>query len=191
MESLSDDQLLTASARDLAAFATFYLRYERAMLTYFLRRTGDAELSADLTAEVFAAAMLGCQRYRPGGAPAAAWLFGIAHNKLADSMRRGRVQDAARRRLRMAPVVWHLSRLRVCVRRRAVERQHERREQLSGAPDRPAPRPAAGRCGSGSLDVVCPAPAGRNVDRDPNHSSRRLPLTARRLRGTRYPRPRW
>ncbi len=42
---------------DPGAFAAFYRRYERAMLAYFQRRTHDAELAADLTAEVFAAAL--------------------------------------------------------------------------------------------------------------------------------------
>jgi RNA polymerase sigma-70 factor (ECF subfamily) len=105
MQLATDDQLLVAADRDGAAFTAFYLRYERAMLAFFLRRTHDAELAADLTAEVFAAVLLACRRYRPGGAPASAWLFGIAQNKLADSRRRGRVQDEARRRLRMAPLV--------------------------------------------------------------------------------------
>jgi RNA polymerase sigma-70 factor (ECF subfamily) len=105
MELASDDELLTAADRDEASFTAFYLRYERAMLAFFLRRTHDAELAADLTAEVFAAVLLACRRYRPGAAPASAWLFAIAQNKLADSRRRGRVQDEARRRLRMAPLV--------------------------------------------------------------------------------------
>ncbi len=104
METWGDDELLSAAARDGAAFTAFYRRYERAMLAFFLRRTGDAELAADLTAEVFAAVLLACRRYRPGDAPAAAWLFGIARHKLVDSRRRGQVDDAARRRLRMAPV---------------------------------------------------------------------------------------
>lgn len=43
-------------------------------------------------------------RYRPGQAPAQAWLFAIAQHKLANSRRRGRVEDRARRRLGMAPV---------------------------------------------------------------------------------------
>jgi len=105
VDTWSDDQLLTAAARDRAAFTAFYRRYERAMLGFFLRRTGDAELAADLTAEVFAAVLLAAGRFRSGGAPASAWLFGIARNKLTDSRRRGRVEDAARRRLGMAPVV--------------------------------------------------------------------------------------
>ncbi|HET6865314.1 MAG TPA: RNA polymerase sigma factor [Solirubrobacteraceae bacterium] len=104
MDVGSDDDLLAAADRDGAAYTAFYLRYERAMLAFFLRGTHDAELAADLTAEVFAAVLLACRRYRPGAAPASAWLFAIAQNKLADSRRRGRVEDAARRRLGMAPL---------------------------------------------------------------------------------------
>ena len=103
--SESDDRLLRAAAHDADAFAAFYTRYESAVLVFFLRRTKDAELAADLTAEVFAAALSACVRYRSGEAPASAWLFGIAQHKLARSRRRGAVEDRARRRLGMQPVV--------------------------------------------------------------------------------------
>jgi RNA polymerase sigma factor (sigma-70 family) len=104
-ESESDEHVLAAAARDPVAFATFYRRYERSMLAFFVRRTGDPELAADLTAEVFAAALQACGRYRVGEAPASAWLFGIAQHKLAKSRRRGVVEDRARRRLGMAPLI--------------------------------------------------------------------------------------
>jgi RNA polymerase sigma factor (sigma-70 family) len=103
-ESQSDDRVLLAAANDPSAFATFYRRYERFVLAFFLRRTGDPELAADLTAEVFAAALAAAGRYRPGRAPATAWLFGIAQHTLAKSRRRGVVEDRARRRLGMAPI---------------------------------------------------------------------------------------
>lgn len=103
-ESESDDRILTAAALDAGAFAAFYRRYEAAVLAFFRRRTGDAELAADLTAEVFAAALAGCGRYRPGESPASAWLFGIAQHKLDKSRRRGVVEDRARRRLAMTPI---------------------------------------------------------------------------------------
>jgi RNA polymerase sigma-70 factor (ECF subfamily) len=103
-ESQSDDRVLAAAAVDPAAFSAFYRRYEGPMLAYFLRRTGDPELAADLTAEVFAAALAACRRYRPGRAPASAWLFGIAQHKLAKSRRYGVVEDRARRRLGMSPI---------------------------------------------------------------------------------------
>jgi RNA polymerase sigma-70 factor (ECF subfamily) len=104
-ESASDDDLLMATPGSDGAFSVFYRRYERAMLVFFLRRVGEPELAADLTAEVFAAALASCSRYRRGDAPASAWLFAIAQHKLAKSRRRGRVEDVARRRLGMAPVV--------------------------------------------------------------------------------------
>jgi len=100
-----DDELLTRFADgDPEAFVAFYRRHLAAVLGFFLRRTGDRELTADLTAEVFAAALLAAERYRPGERPALAWLYGIAAHKLADSRRRGSVEDEARRRLALEPL---------------------------------------------------------------------------------------
>lgn len=96
---LSDDQLLGATADQPEAFGVFYERHVRAVLAYATRETGDTEAALDLTAEVFAAALVASRRYRPGEAPAKAWLFGIAHNQ-AVSLHRRRVRaDAARRKL--------------------------------------------------------------------------------------------
>lgn len=64
-----------------------------------MRRTGDPELAADLTAEVFAAAMISATRYEPRHPSAEAWLTGIARNVLGHSVRRGRVDARARRQL--------------------------------------------------------------------------------------------
>lgn len=105
---------------DEEAFVAFYRRHLPAMLGFFLRRTGDRELTADLTAEVFAAALIAAERYRPGERPALAWLYGIAAHKLADSRRRGRVEDGARRRLALEPLT-------------ADDEDLARVEQLAGA----------------------------------------------------------
>jgi DNA-directed RNA polymerase specialized sigma24 family protein len=83
-----DDDLLRRSSREPGAFGAFYERHERLVLGYFVRRTRNAELAADLAAETFAAALLSARRYRPGAAPASAWLLGIARNVLAGSARR-------------------------------------------------------------------------------------------------------
>jgi RNA polymerase sigma factor (sigma-70 family) len=96
--------LLAATARDPSAFAVFYLRHEERVLAWLLRRTGRADLSADLCAEVFAAALSSAHRFRDNGPPADAWLFGIARNVLGASLRRGRVEARARVRLGMAPI---------------------------------------------------------------------------------------
>jgi RNA polymerase sigma factor (sigma-70 family) len=105
LESAPDEELLALSGRQPEAFGVFYRRHENAMLVFFLRRTGDAETAADLAAEVFAAALSAADRFRPARAPAAAWLYAIANHKLASSWRRGRVEDRARRRLHMEPMV--------------------------------------------------------------------------------------
>lgn len=100
-----DDELLRCFAGgDPEAFVAFYRRHLGPVLGFFLRRTGDPELAADLTAEVFAAALIAAARYRPGERPALAWLYGIAAHKLADSRRRGRIEDRARRALAMEPL---------------------------------------------------------------------------------------
>jgi RNA polymerase sigma factor (sigma-70 family) len=95
----TDEQLLVA--RDAASFELFYVRHVDAMLGFFARRTFDAEMAADLCAETFAAALASRHRFRPGGPPATAWLFGIGAKKLADAQRRGYADMRARRRLGM------------------------------------------------------------------------------------------
>ena len=97
--SQTDAELLGATRTDSEAFAAFYDRYEAAVIAYFARRVRDPELAADLTAEVFAAALVGVARYRPFQPSAAGWLFAIAHNTLSNSLRRQRVEAFARIRL--------------------------------------------------------------------------------------------
>jgi RNA polymerase sigma factor (sigma-70 family) len=101
LDDLDDAALLAALATAPEAYAALYRRYERPLLGYLVRRTRVPELAADLAAETFAAAL---ESLRRGAGPRdgdafAAWLFGIARNKLADSVRRGRVEEGARRRL--------------------------------------------------------------------------------------------
>jgi RNA polymerase sigma factor (sigma-70 family) len=100
--SCSDAELLAATGSDRQAFACFYDRYEGAVVGYLMRRTRDVDRTADLVSETFAAALAGAARYRPGGPTAAAWLFAIAHNMLLKSVRGGRVQEEARRRIGIA-----------------------------------------------------------------------------------------
>jgi RNA polymerase sigma factor (sigma-70 family) len=90
-------------AGDDAAFSVFYRRHLGAVIAFLYRRLGDRELAFDLAAETFAAVVVGAGSYEPTG-PAAAWLYGIARNKLRESLRRHRVEQAARRRLRMEPI---------------------------------------------------------------------------------------
>jgi len=99
LTSLSDDALLDLTRRDPEAFGVFYERHVRAVLAFLRSRGLDTEASLDLTAEVFAAALVASRRYRPGEAPARAWLLGIARNKLAAARRHEAVELSARRKL--------------------------------------------------------------------------------------------
>lgn len=103
----TDGDLLAAVGRgDGQAFAAFYRRHLPVIVGFLLRETGDREVTADLTAEVFAAVFLVAQRFRARGAGSARpWVLGIAKNKLRESRRRGRVEDRARRRLGFEPEV--------------------------------------------------------------------------------------
>jgi RNA polymerase sigma factor (sigma-70 family) len=97
--SRSDEDLL--SAADARSFEEFYVRHVDMVLGYFARRTGDAELAADLASETFAAALAGRRRYRPRKGAAVAWLFGIAGRKLADAQRKGYAERRMCRKLGM------------------------------------------------------------------------------------------
>jgi DNA-directed RNA polymerase specialized sigma24 family protein len=92
----SDDELLLRVAMgDDDAFAHFYRRHLDGVLAFLRRRVAQPELAFDLAAETFAAVILAAPDRRGDGEPAA-WLYGIARNKLRESLRRGRVEDAAR-----------------------------------------------------------------------------------------------
>lgn len=79
-----------------------YERDARRLLTWFTRRTTDAQLAVDLVAETYARAFASRRRFR--GDPAdpdavAAWTWGIARNVLHDALRRGGAERRAIRRL--------------------------------------------------------------------------------------------
>lgn len=103
---LSDDELLALTAEQPEAFGEFYERHVRAVLGYVRHEGVNTDEALDLTAEVFAAALVASRRYRPGEAPARAWLLGIARNKLAHGRRRAATATAARRKLGMARLTY-------------------------------------------------------------------------------------
>jgi RNA polymerase sigma-70 factor (ECF subfamily) len=104
VQSDEADVLRRIARGDDDAFSVFYRQHLDAVVAFFHRRVGDRELAFDLTAETFAAVVMSAGSYA-GDAPPVAWLFGIARNKLRESLRRERVADAARRRLGMEPIV--------------------------------------------------------------------------------------
>jgi RNA polymerase sigma factor (sigma-70 family) len=104
-ERWSDRELLQAIAeRDGEACAVFYRRHLARTVAFLMRETRDPEVTADITAEVFAAVIVAAGRYRPDTESAGGWVIGIARNTLGASRRRGRVADRARRRLEIEPI---------------------------------------------------------------------------------------
>ena len=73
---------------DPDAFEAFYREHLGRVQRFIARRIGDPHLAADLTAEVFLAAIDNASRYRPDRGSPAAWLLGIARNVLATEFRR-------------------------------------------------------------------------------------------------------
>jgi RNA polymerase sigma factor (sigma-70 family) len=101
---VSDEELLAAlAAGDDAAFAVFYRRHLNPVVAFLRARVHAPEQAFDLAAETFAVVASQSATFR-GEGPAAAWLYGIARNLLRDSLRRGRIEAAARSRLGVVPI---------------------------------------------------------------------------------------
>jgi RNA polymerase sigma factor (sigma-70 family) len=103
---LSDAALLGLAADgDADAYSEFYVRHRGSVVAFLRARTGRSETAADLLAETFVAAL---ESLRSGGQvppSPVGWVMTIARNKLIDSWRRGRVEDEARRRLGLEPLI--------------------------------------------------------------------------------------
>jgi RNA polymerase sigma factor (sigma-70 family) len=83
---------------DPAAFEAFYRVHVEAVERFVVRRVPDPDRAADLTAEVFLAAIESADGYRSSRGAPVAWLYGVARNVLAaDRRRQGRELDAANR----------------------------------------------------------------------------------------------
>ncbi len=95
--------MLHAPPSDPQSFETFYRRHFRSVVSFFYRRTANAQLAADLTSETFAEALHARRKFH-GEASAAAWLMAIAHHELARALRKGRAEERARRRIGVPPI---------------------------------------------------------------------------------------
>jgi RNA polymerase sigma-70 factor (ECF subfamily) len=80
--------------------SSLYRQHAQSVLAYFARRTFDPEIAVDLMAETFASAFEDRLSFRGhGDEQALAWIYGIAHHRLAAFFRRGQVEKRALRRL--------------------------------------------------------------------------------------------
>lgn len=106
MERRPDTELLAAAVSgDGDAFGAFYRRHAKPVAAFHLARVRDGQDAADLTAETFAAALEAVDRFDPARGEAVAWLFGIARNRLLTAMRKGAVEQRARRRMGLERLV--------------------------------------------------------------------------------------
>ncbi len=73
---------------DPELFEVFYREHVEDVQRFVARRVGDRERAADLTAEIFLAAIEAAHRYRPRRGTPKAWLYGIARALVANDHRR-------------------------------------------------------------------------------------------------------
>jgi RNA polymerase sigma-70 factor (ECF subfamily) len=92
-------------ATDPDAFEDFYREHIEGVQRSIARRVGDPHLAADLTAEVFLAAIDSAAKYRPDRGVPGAWLAGIARNVVAAETRRQARDRATVRRLAGRPLL--------------------------------------------------------------------------------------
>ena len=74
--------------RDPDAFEVFYREHVERVQRFVARRVDDPHLVADLTAEVFLAAIASADRYKPSRGTPTGWLYGVAQNVVSADRRR-------------------------------------------------------------------------------------------------------
>ncbi len=103
----SDEEAITESPDDRAAFTELFERHFDDVYRYLAFRVGEV-MAEDLAAETFARAFAGRRRFEPDRGSVRAWLFGIARNLIRDHRRDERremetVRRASAEPLRHAP----------------------------------------------------------------------------------------
>jgi RNA polymerase sigma-70 factor (ECF subfamily) len=88
-----------AIARDPDALEDFYREYIEAIQRFVARRVADPYRAADLTADIFLAAIDSASGYQADRAAPIAWLYGIARNVIAGERRRSAREARSRRRV--------------------------------------------------------------------------------------------
>ena len=81
-------------------FEAFYREHVEDLQRFVARRVGDRERAADLTAEIFLAAIGSAHRYRQRSGTPKAWLYGIARTLVANDHRRRDRERAREERFR-------------------------------------------------------------------------------------------
>ena len=88
----------TGSPAKPDALEAFYRDHVEAVQRFVARRVSDPHLAADLTADVFLAAVDSAASYDSSRGPVVAWLYGVGRNAIAaEARRRARELHAVRR----------------------------------------------------------------------------------------------
>lgn len=87
------DWIAEIAAGDRGAFEALFRAYERRLFRFFARLLRDEEAAAELTTDVMVEVWKGAGRFR-GTAKPSTWIFGIAHHKAMDALRRRRFPQA-------------------------------------------------------------------------------------------------
>jgi RNA polymerase sigma factor (sigma-70 family) len=90
---------VSAIGHDPDAFEAFYREHLVAVERFVARRVSDVHLAADLTADIFLAAIDACAGYRADQGRPVAWLMGISRNVVAGELRRRQRELHAVRRI--------------------------------------------------------------------------------------------
>jgi RNA polymerase sigma factor (sigma-70 family) len=85
---MSSENAVAAIGFDPDAFEEFYREHVEAVQRMVARRIDDPHLAADLTSDVFLAAIESAESYRPALGPPRAWLVGVTRNVVAMQLRR-------------------------------------------------------------------------------------------------------
>jgi RNA polymerase sigma factor (sigma-70 family) len=95
----SDSELLLAIAAGPGALPEFYRRHVAKIVGFGVRRFANPEDVADFVADVFVEVLAGAHRFDPRRGTALSWLYGLAGNIAAASLRRQARADETARRL--------------------------------------------------------------------------------------------
>ncbi len=128
---------------DQETFTTMYTREVEPVLLFLARRTLDAAVAADLTAETFALAFGSWSRLRGRSEnEVRAWLYTVARRQVSRYLRRGRIERRAVQRLGIRMPALHeddvsaveqragLAELRTALGVELARLSHEQREAL-------------------------------------------------------------
>ncbi len=90
IERLLEEKFIIQSQTDTEAFKPLYEKYFKKIYLFLFHRTGDKELTSDLTQQVFLKALRSIRKFQLRGLPFSAWLYRIAINECNDHFRKSK-----------------------------------------------------------------------------------------------------